>query len=273
MRLSISHETTYRFDDEVRSSIQYLRLTPHDTERQHVLSWQLDLPRSVRPQLDPFGNVLHVLSLDGPHGEIQIRARGQVEINETLEAEHERPSPLPYLRTTSLTEADAGLLEFAHATCGGRRDRSALIELMHGLAAHMAAREVSDAQPLAAADAFIQRSGACHDKAHAFLASARALGVAARYVSGYLYTPGSDRLADHAWAEAWLDGAWYSFDVAEGLARPERHLKLAVGLDHLDACPVRAMRRVGGVKASSGHVEVTASASAGPVLAVARQEQ
>ena len=38
MRLSISHDTTYRYDDQVRASIQYLRLTPHDSERQQVLS-------------------------------------------------------------------------------------------------------------------------------------------------------------------------------------------------------------------------------------------
>ena len=62
MRLSISHETTYHYDDQVRSSIQYLRLTPHDSERQQVLSWQLTLPRPVRAQIDPFGNILHVLS-------------------------------------------------------------------------------------------------------------------------------------------------------------------------------------------------------------------
>ncbi|WP_263262828.1 transglutaminase family protein [Pseudomonas sp. RIT-PI-S] len=267
MRLSISQETTYRFEDEVRSSIQYLRLTPHDTERQHVLSWQLDLPRQVRPQLDPFGNVLHVLSLEGPHACITIRARGQVDINEALEAEHERPSPLPYLRTTTLTEAEGELRDFAHASCGSKRDRTGLLDLMEALGTQMTGQPGADGLGLSATDAFAQRSSACHDQAHAFLACARVLGVPARYVSGYLYTPGSDRLADHAWAEAWLDGAWYSFDIAQRLARPERHLKLAVGLDHLDACPVRAMRRAGGIRASNGHVEVTPS----PSLKVAEQ--
>ena len=67
MRLSISHETTYHYDDQVRSSIQYLRLTPHDSERQKVLSWKLTLPREARAQVDPFGNILHVLSLEEPH--------------------------------------------------------------------------------------------------------------------------------------------------------------------------------------------------------------
>jgi hypothetical protein len=48
MRLSISHDTTYHYEDQVRTSIQYLRMTPHDSERQQVLSWQLTLPRPVR---------------------------------------------------------------------------------------------------------------------------------------------------------------------------------------------------------------------------------
>ncbi len=77
MRLSISHETTYHYDDQVRSSIQYLRLTPHDSERQQVLSWQLTLPRPVRAQIDPFGNILHVLSLEEPHEAIIIARAGR----------------------------------------------------------------------------------------------------------------------------------------------------------------------------------------------------
>lgn len=113
MRLSISHDTTYRYDDQVRASIQYLRLTPHDSERQQVLSWQLDLPRPVHAQLDPYGNILHVLTLDEPHESIVIGARGQVEIDETCEAEHERQSALPFLRFTRLTQADDAIREFA----------------------------------------------------------------------------------------------------------------------------------------------------------------
>ncbi len=68
----------------------------------------------------------------------------------------------------------------------------------------------------------------------------------ARFVSGYLYKENNAHLVSHAWAEAWLGDAWYSFDVTNRLSRPERHLKLAVGLDYLDACPVRGMRRGGG---------------------------
>ena len=50
MRLSIRHDTTYDYADEVRGSIQYLRLTPQESARQRVLNWQLDLPHPVRAQ-------------------------------------------------------------------------------------------------------------------------------------------------------------------------------------------------------------------------------
>ncbi|WP_439888250.1 transglutaminase family protein [Pseudomonas sp. MBLB4123] len=246
MRLSISHDTTYHYEDQVRASIQYLRVTPHDSERQHVLDWQLTLPHPARAQLDPYGNILHVLTLDEPHDTVVIGAHGQVEIDERREAEHEEQSPLPFLRFTPLTAADRALREFARQQCQQRRDRAALIDLMHGLNAHISYLPGSTENETSAAEAFAGRQGVCQDQAHAFLACTRSLGIPARFVSGYLFTDGSEQLASHAWAEAWLDGAWYSFDVTNCLAIPERHLKLAVGLDYLDACPVRGVRRGGG---------------------------
>lgn len=245
MRLSISHETAYHYEDPVRASIQYLRLTPHDSERQQVLSWQLDLPRPVRAQLDPFGNILHVLTLDEPHESVIIGARGQVDIDELREAEHEHQSALPFLRFTRLTEADEALRAFAGQQCRQRRDRTGLIDLMHGLNQHMTYTPGATDVATSAAQAFAGGCGVCQDHTHTFLACARSLGIPARFVSGYLYRENSAALASHAWAEAWLDNAWYSFDVTHQLVRPERHLKLAVGLDYLDACPVRGMRRGG----------------------------
>jgi transglutaminase-like putative cysteine protease len=267
MRLSISHETAYHYDDEVRASIQYLRLTPHDSERQHVLSWDLDLPRQVRAQIDPFGNILHVLTMDEPHEAIVIKARGQVDIDEKLESEHETQSAFPFLRGTHLTEPNEALRAFANQHCKQGRDRSALIDLMHGLNEHMTYTPGVTKVDTTAAQAFEARAGVCQDHTHAFLACARSLGIPARYVSGYLFSDGSEHLANHAWAEAWINDAWYSFDVTNELSRPERHLKLAVGLDYLDACPVRGMRRGG------GHEQMHAKVLVMPQVKVQSQHQ
>lgn len=247
MKLSIDQDTIYSYQDQVLASIQYLRLTPQESGRQHVLSWDLQLPHAARAQRDPHGNILHVLTLDEPHESISIHSRGEVEIDETREAEADAGSPLPYLRTTRLTHADEALREFALRHSAGRRDRPALIGLMEALAEYIVYSPGATQVESSAAEAFAGRAGVCQDHAHAFLACARSLGVPARYVSGYLYCGGEGgALASHAWAEAWIDGAWYSFDVTNGLARPDRHLKLAVGLDYLDACPVRGMCRGGG---------------------------
>ncbi|MFG3695341.1 transglutaminase N-terminal domain-containing protein [Stutzerimonas stutzeri] len=256
MKLSISHDTSYRYQDQVRGSIQYLRLTPQESQRQHVHSWQLDLPRPARAQRDPYGNVLHVLTLDEPHDELVIRAQGQVEIDEACECEAEEGSPLPFLRTSALTHADDALKEFAFSHCEARRDRDALSGLMHALADRMVYTPGSTQVESTAAQAFAGGAGVCQDHSHAFIACSRSLGIPARYVSGYLLTDDSDHLASHAWVEAWLDGQWYSFDVSNRLIRPERHLKLAVGLDYLDACPVRGMRRGGGSESMHARVHV-----------------
>jgi transglutaminase-like putative cysteine protease len=130
----------------------------------------------------------------------------------------------------------------------------------------MSVREHVDYQPgithsaSTALEAFGGRAGVCQDHAHIFVACCRHLGIPARYVSGYLGVgsdrngassggggaAGDGRLASHAWAEAWLDGeGWRGYDIANRLRPAARHVRLAVGLDYMDACPIRGYRRGG----------------------------
>jgi transglutaminase-like putative cysteine protease len=73
-------------------------------------------------------------------------------------------------------------------TCKQRRDRTALIDLMHGLNQHMTYTPGATEVDTSAAEAFAGRAGVCQDHTHAFLACARSLGIPSRYVSGYLYS-------------------------------------------------------------------------------------
>ena len=256
MKLVIDHLTRYGYDEEVKFSTQYLRLTPRSSARQRINEWQLGLPCKVKSQIDPYGNILHVLTLDKPHGHLALTASGQVEIDPDCEQEAESQSPLPFLRVSRLTQADDTLKAFATRQCGEHRDRAALTGLMQGLAEHMPYRPGATSVGTTAIEAFNGGAGVCQDHTHAFLACARSLGVPARYVSGYLCTEDEQHLASHAWAEAWIDDAWYSFDITNRLTRPDRHLKLAVGLDYLDACPVRGVRRGGGIESMQASVHV-----------------
>jgi len=97
-----------------------------------------------------------------------------------------------------------------------------------------------------ATEAFSAGRGVCQDHTHVFLSCCRVLGIPARYVSGYLYTNDSSHVASHAWAEVWLGDRWHTFDITNQVCEPTHHLKLAVGLDYLDACPVRGVRYGGG---------------------------
>ena len=103
------------------------------------------------------------------------------------------------------------------------------------------------------------RTGSAADAAHEFIGGCRHLGVPARYVSGYVYSrhDGENGVAMHAWAEAWVGDRWRSFDIAHDCVVGEAHIKLAVGADYLDACPVRGVRVGGGAETliAQAHVE------------------
>lgn len=118
MKLVIDHLTRYGYDEEVKFSTQYLRLTPRSSGRQKITAWTLTLPDgSAVATTDAWGNVLHVLTLDNPHKEITIRASGIVDIVEEGEEIGAEPqellSPLVFLRCTPLTRADGPIREFA----------------------------------------------------------------------------------------------------------------------------------------------------------------
>jgi transglutaminase-like putative cysteine protease len=89
-----------------------------------------------------------------------------------------------------------------------------------------------------------ERRGVCQDFAHIMITIARAWGVPARYVSGYMYHRGShDRSqadATHAWVEAWLPSlGWVGFDPTNNILAAERHVRAAVGRDYADVPPTR----------------------------------
>ena len=87
---------------------------------------------------------------------------------------------------------------------------------------------------------------------HTFIAGCRLLGVPARFVSGFVCpVDAADQVAPHAWAEAWVVDRWRSFDIIHDSIVGEGHLKIAVGADHNDACPIRGVRTGGGTETMS----------------------
>lgn len=252
MKYSIQRAATYGFPAEVRASVHYLRLIPQSSARQQVLEWKLTLPNATHEMVDPHGNLMQVLTVEGLHSTIELGISGVVEIDENCECEPgSETSPLPYLRQTELTSCSDEREAFAREVCGEVCDRAALVKLMQALHEELVVKAPAAEEDAEGAQLQIQAPcqsrSVANQHSHAFIACARALGVPARYVAGYLFDPEGGDLTVHGWAEAWFEGAWYSFDVTNNLSRASRHLKLAVGLDAMDACPVRGTSRSSGM--------------------------
>jgi transglutaminase-like putative cysteine protease len=241
MRLSITHEMGYTYDSPVRSSTQYLRLCPRDTARQKVLKWKLETPGQAMRTQDGYGNVLHVLTLDKPVSEISIDVAGVVEtapsVDEPSDFTGTPLSPLLFLRPTALTRSDAKI----ETLVASLQRRKATLSSLRELAA-----------------AIHEQRGTAEEMTHRFIACCRRVGVPARYVSGYFYAPGPSSAPLHAWVEAWVAERWRSFDIAHDRPIGEAHVKIAVGADYLDACPIRGVRTGGGVETMVTHAQVAA---------------
>jgi transglutaminase-like putative cysteine protease len=264
MQMHIRHETRYRYDRPVKYSVQSLHLTPRRDLSQRALSWNIAAPGRRLEQIDAHGNISHLLTIEEPHREIRIVVHGVVETADTEARQDDGPlSPLAYLAPTQLTLPNDELKSFAQLAVSQvtepRERAQALAEAVFGAVRYKS--DTSDVQDSAAV-AFKSGEGVCQDHAHVFIASARAIGMPARYVSGYLYTGDAKDAASHAWADIWLGAeiGWHSMDVTHKRPAVRTYCRLAVGRDYLDAAPVRGMRQGGGSEKMEANVLVAESA-------------
>ena len=258
MRLKIHHETRYRYGHPATSVIQTLRLTPRNNAHQYVRSWRIDLSTDARLRRldDPFGDIAHYLTIDGPIDEVVITAAGEVETDDSHGVVKGAIEKLPievYLRHTPLTAPDARIEAFARAA-EADSDGSPL-DIAHALAKRVHREIAFDTRGTTvttpAAEVLEKGAGVCQDLTHLYLSAARSLGFPARYVGGYMYDPASPQPheAGHAWAEVNVaDFGWVGFDATGGISPTDTHVRVAVGLDYLGAAPVRGARTGGGAE-------------------------
>jgi transglutaminase-like putative cysteine protease len=264
MQLHIRHETRYRYERPVKYSVQSLHLTPRRDLSQRALSWHITAPGRRVEQVDPYGNISHLLTIEEPHREIQIVVHGVVETAETEGRQDDGPlSPLAFLAPTALTAPDDALRAFAKDALSHSADPRIRAERLSEAVCDAVKYKsgTSDVRDSAAV-AFKSGEGVCQDHAHVFIASARAGGMPARYVSGYLYTGDASDAASHAWVDVWLGAeiGWQSIDVTHKRPAVRNYCRLAVGRDYLDAAPVRGVRQGGGGEKMEANVLVAESA-------------
>ena len=248
-------------------------LVPRPTEWQQVVESVVTLdpaPSEHDSFLDAFGNLVHEFGVHELHRALSVTAESVVavtrpappvdvtpweEVERQLDrAEGELATSAGFLRSTStsIDLADLGVALRSIAARSFTPGRS-IVEAAGALCLDIDRSFEFDAgfsdvsTPLARVLA--ARRGVCQDFAHLAVGCLRSLGLAARYVSGYIETvppPGQPRLegadASHAWCSVWTPVAgWVDFDPTNGLLPADRHITVAWGRDYADVTPVRGV--------------------------------
>ena len=272
MEYRVRHRTTYLYLQPVAQSQHLLHLVPRPTHRQRVVSSRVAVvpePTHRTRRLDAFGNCAEWLALEDPHTTLEILAESRV-----IEADLPTPDPeasLPWERVRERLEAPADaetrevvdflfdsplvhpsidLSGYALASFPPHRPVLAgAIDLMGRIHADFRYDTTVTDATTPVDRVFEIRAGVCQDLAHVGIACLRAIGLPARYVSGYLLTmppPGMPRLvgadASHAWFAAWCPPfGWVDFDPTNDVLPGVGHVTLAWGRDYGDVAPINGV--------------------------------
>src|SRR2546427_12770570 len=251
MKLEIVHETKYRYSGPIAETVMEVRLRPMDGNGQRCLEFGLDVSAGIEPRSyrDGYGNNVHYFNVVRPHTRLHVTSRSVVETGVELDAEPGEDMVQDFLRFRSPVKDVPGVRELAAvqpiADPGSAVDvQRALDELTLAISRDFDYdRKVTNVYS-AVDEVLALRAGVCQDFAHLFIAVARAMGVPARYVSGYIHLRGDKTsfTASHAWAEAWVTGrGWIGFDATHPVRTTPHHVRLAVGRDYTDAAPTRGI--------------------------------
>lgn len=262
MKLQIQHTTHYGYSAPLTHAVQQLCLTPQGNEHQTVIDWRVSAPGQLFEQRDAYGNLAHTWSLPRRSFESAVRASGTVETHATPAFVDTTTRPQLFLRDTALTLADDRLRALGRIHLRDGVHEQGVMALMDAILQRMPYRTGSTHVGTTAAEAWALGGGVCQDHAHVFVAACRAIGLPARYVSGYFYAPDAPHLASHAWADVCIDvgaGRWLSVDVTHGCLMDERHVRLAVGLDYTACSPIRGVREGGGEESMRVRIDIRAN--------------
>lgn len=287
MKYRVTHTTVYQYSEPASLSQNELFLTPRSTGRQQALQSQLGFdpqPQYLHRRIDYFGNIAHVFMVQQPHSRLALTATCQVRTARPplLQAEATPPweevvrrlhahgtladlEAYQFVFASPMIAETPGVHEYALASFApGTPILAGGIDLMRRIHAEFAYDKTASTVDTPVAQVLADRRGVCQDFAHLAIACVRSLGLAARYVSGYLETlppPGKPKLvgtdASHAWLSLYVpEEGWVDLDPTNNLVPGESHLTLAWGRDYSDVAPVKGVVMGGGAHTLAVEVDV-----------------
>jgi transglutaminase-like putative cysteine protease len=276
MTYEISHRTTYQYSEPVTLGHNETHLTPRTLPRQQCLANRLIVlptPTATRTWTDYFDNQVAYFTVEEEHRELSVTAISEVTLTpaevpspvgtpswETVRRALEKPaSPLDlaaaqYTFDSPCVRGDPRLAEYAAVSfTPGRPILDAAVELTCRIFGDFKYDPAATSVSTPTLEVFENRRGVCQDFAHLQIACLRSLGLATRYVSGYLLTdprPGQPRLvgadASHAWLSVFCGAEWIDLDPTNNQIPAMRHVTLAWGRDYGDVCPIKGVFLGGG---------------------------
>lgn len=287
MKFEVCHRTAYAYGTPVAQSHHLVHLRPRQRPGQRVLHHSLLIepaPVSSTEITDFFGNAAALLRIEDEHTELVVHARSTVEVE---------AAPPPDLSGGAAWEVIAepaartnGPIDIAirQFVCRSRhvpisreiRDFALLsfpprrpllagtMDLTRRIFTQFAFDPRATDVSTPVAHVLETKRGVCQDFAHLAIAALRAIGLPARYVSGYLMTrppPGQAKLAgadaSHAWLSVWSpEAGWVDFDPTNGIVPTGEHITLAYGRDYDDISPISGVLLGGGDQTMSVAVDV-----------------
>jgi transglutaminase-like putative cysteine protease len=284
----VRHITTYTYPGVVSMCHNAVYLRPRDSAQQVCMRYALTVlpePGVCKDYVDFFGNAVTFFAVQEPHHTLEVMARSTVEVlPRVLPQPDHTPAwetvrdTLTHDRSPVVQEAAQYLFASPHIPLtrrlwhyaapsfpSGQALLTAVIDLTQRMYRdfHYDQEATSISTPLH--DVLRVRRGVCQDFAHVQLGCLRALGLAARYVSGYLVTQpplGQPRLvgadASHAWVSVYCPGyGWIDTDPTNNVLPSERHITVAFGRDYSDVSPIKGVLLGGGQPSMRVAVDVS----------------
>jgi transglutaminase-like putative cysteine protease len=267
-RLTVRHITTYRYKQPVAFGEHRIMFRPRDSYDQRLIDARIDIrpaPKSLHWMHDVFGNCVAVACFSGRSDSLRFESTitldHAIAMGQALEfpiASYARRYPFSYdqedmpdlLRSIErqYPDRDNELMQWArgftrHPEGIGTLDLlSTMTRTIKRDFTYVRREEMGTQPPLLTLKL---RSGSCRDFALLMMEAVRALGFAARFVSGYLYSPVRDGGArkgggsTHAWVQVYLPGAgWMEFDPTNGIIGSGDLIRVAVARDPVQAVPL-----------------------------------
>jgi transglutaminase-like putative cysteine protease len=273
-RLRISHRTGFAYAGSVGSSYNEARMSPTSEGHQSVLDSHVTVAPTARTYTyrDYWDTRVTAFDVHVPHERLEVVADSLVETSSPRSpgtgltwAALDRPAVTDrwaeLLISTPRTALDAALTEVATSLRGAHPTpaaaAAAVCELVEAEIRYVPG---STGVQTDAVQVWRQREGVCQDISHLSIGLLRAIGLPARYVSGYLHPTADAEIGDavagqsHAWVE-WFDGDWYAYDPTNGIPIGERHVIIGRGRDYADVPPLKGV--YAGPAGTGQTVEVT----------------